>query len=340
MRVGLSEPTQATHRIMVDIVSEARNVLVIVNPVAGGGGHEALRQLVDARLARTDATYEVRLTEKSGDAFEWSRDSTADLVIAGGGDGTVMEAMSGLIANERAVPLAIIPGGTADLLARAFGIGPDPETALETAMTGVAVALDVGYLPKQDRYFALVAGAGWDAQLIGDAPRASKDRLGRFAYVASGVKNLFTLKRSRVDLEIDGVQRSFHAHTAMIFNVGAFPDLGIDFGRGVSPHDGLLDLAVVSAASAGGLARLAYQVFSRHVRNDRGITTFSASHIRITATPPLEVQIDGEPLGHTPLDAEVRPGAATIIVPIAYAAANGLATAVETPRCAASMTVT
>ncbi len=316
---------------MVDIVSEARNVLLIVNPVAGGGGHEALRQLVGARLGGTGASYEVRVTGKRGDAFAWSRDSAADLVIVGGGDGTVMEAMSGLIANERTIPLAIIPGGTADLLARAFGISTDPEEALETAMTGVAVTLDVGYLPTQDRFFALVAGAGWDAQLIADTTRARKDWLGRFAYVVSGVKNLFALKRSRVDLEVDGVRRSFNAHTVMIFNVGAFPGLGIDFGRGVSPHDGTLDLAVMTATSAFGLARSAYRVLIRHVRNDRGITTFSASRIRITATPPLEVQVDGEPLGRTPLDAEVRPGAATIIVPIAYAVANGLATAVETP---------
>jgi len=192
-------------------------------------------------------------------------------------------------------------------------------------MTGVAVTLDVGYLPKQDRYFALVAGAGWDAQLIADATRARKDWLGRFAYVVSGVKNLFALKRSRVDLEVDGVRRSFNAHTIMIFNVGAFPGLGIDFGRGVSPHDGTLDVAVLSAMSLGGLARLAFQVLTRHVGNDRGATTFSASRIRIAAIPPLEVQVDGEALGRTPLDAEVRPGGATMVVPIAYAVANGLA---------------
>ncbi len=312
-------------------MSEARNVLVIVNPAAGGGGLEALRQLVDARFERTGAAYELRETERSGDAFDWSRDTAADLVIAGGGDGTVMEAMSGLIANGRRVPLAIIPGGTANLLAEAFGISPDPEAALDTAMTGVPVPLDVGTLPEQNRYFALVAGAGWDAQLIRDATRARKDRLGRFAYVLSGVKNLFALKRSRVDIEVDGVRRSFNAHTVMIFNVGAFPGLGIDFGRNVNPHDGTLDLAVVSTTSAVGLARLAYQVLVRHVRTNRDITTFSASHIRITATPPLEVQVDGEGLGYTPLDAEVRPGAATIIVPLTYAVANGLATAVETP---------
>lgn len=307
---------------MVAVVREASGVLVIMNPVAGGGGHEALREVVEATLGEMGAAYDVRETAEKGDAFRWSRDSEADLVIAAGGDGTVREAMSGLIVNERAIPLAMIPAGTANLLARAFGISPDPEVALETAMTGVAVALDVGYLPTQDRYFALVAGAGWDAQLIGDTTRSLKDRLGRFAYLMSGAKNLFGLKRSRVDVEIDGVRRSFNAHTVMIFNVGTFPDLGIDFGRGVSPHDGTFDLVVVSTSTFGGLARLAYRVFTRHVEDDPGITTFSGSHIRIHGTPSLEVELDGEPTGHTPLDIEVIPGGATIIVPPAYASAN------------------
>lgn len=314
----------------VVIVSEASGVLVIVNPVAGGG-HEASRQVLEAGLGRTGADYEVRETQQKGDAFRWSRDTAARLVIAAGGDGTIMEAMSGLIVNERAIPLAMIPGGTANLLARAFGISLHPEEALETALAGVAVPLDVGYLPEQDRYFALVAGAGWDAQLIGDTTRILKNRLGRFAYVVSGVKNLFALRRSRVDVEVDGVRHSFRAHTVMIFNIGAFPSLGIDFGRAVSPHDGTIDLAVVSAKTAGGVARLAYQVFTRRIKNERGIATFSASHIRVDATPPLEVQVDGEPIGHTPLDAEVKPGAASIIVPAAYASANRLAMPERTP---------
>ena len=311
--------------MVVDAVNGIGDVLVIVNPAAGGGRNGTLRQLVEAEGARTGTAYEVRETAGRGDAYDWSRGTAADLVIAAGGDGTVMEAMSGLIANERTIPLAIIPGGTTDLLARAFGISADPEAALETAMTGVPVPLDVGYLPVQHRFFALVAGAGWDAQLIGDATRARKDRLGRFAYVVSGAKNLFALRRSRVEIEVDGARRTFNAHTVMIFNVGAFPGLGIDFGRNVNPHDGTFDLAVVSVTSAAGLARLAYRVLIRKVRNSRDITTFSASRIRIRATPPLEVQVDGEALGTTPLDAEVRPGAATIVVPTAYAEANGLA---------------
>lgn len=92
-----------------------------------------------------------------------------------------MEAMSDLIKGGSRVPLAQLPAGTANLLARALGIPTDQGEALEPVFGGKPVWLDVGYLPREDRYFALMVGAGYDARLSGDASRELRGSTSRRA---------------------------------------------------------------------------------------------------------------------------------------------------------------
>lgn len=298
------------------------DVLVIINPVSGQGDQAKLREKVEAKLRAEGVSYEVRETQQAGDALKWAKATQADLVIVSGGDGTVMETMSGLIENERDIPLAQLPGGTANLLARALGVPIKTDAALELALSGVSVPLDVGYLPGRERYFAIVAGAGWDARMIEDAPREIKNRLGFLAYIISGVKHLFTLSRSDVTLEVDGAEYHFRAHTVMLVNVGEIADANIKMGSS-NPHDGKLDLAVVVPNTLGGILRLVFRLITGNFENYQDLQTFSAEKVRVSASPPLEVQIDGETLGHTPFSAHVVPSGARLVVPEAYAVEKG-----------------
>ena len=304
-------------------VTKGGHVLVIINPASGQGDQARLRERVETRLEREDLSFEVCETQGAGDALEWAQTTEADLVIVSGGDGTVMETMSGLIKNERDIPLAQLPGGTANLLARALGIPTETGEALELALDGVAVPLDVGYLPERDRYFAIVAGAGWDARMIEDAPREIKDRLGFLAYVISGIKHLFALSRSDVTLEIDGTEHHFRAHTVMLINVGEIAGTDIRMGNS-NPHDGKLDLAIVTPNTLVGLVKLVYRLVTGQLENYRDLRTFSAERVRVSASPPLEVQIDGETLGETPFEAEVVPSGALLVVPKSYAEEKGI----------------
>lgn len=306
-------------------MSEVKRVLVIRNPASGQGDPEGLRDILVNHLEEKGVTYEIRDTQGEGDALKWAQEAKdVDLVIASGGDGTIMEAMSGLIKNERAIPLAQLPAGTANLLARAFGIPTDPVEALEVALSGVAVSTDVGYLPEHDRYFALVAGAGWHAQLVEDASRDLKNKLGLFAYVVTGVKNLFRLQRSRIDLEIDGQHQMYRANTVMIINIGEIVGVDHKMGQNISAHDGKLDLSIASPQTLFEVLRLTFRMLTKQYESYSNLRYFSASSIRVTAAPPLEVQIDGESIGQTPLYAEAVPDGALLIVTEAYAAEKGL----------------
>lgn len=299
--------------------------LIIINPVSGRHDPEQTRSAIIERCERDGIAYDVRDTQQAGDALKWAQtaaDEQFDLVIVSGGDGTIMEAMSGLIKGGSKIPLAQIPVGTANLLARALLIPTDQDGAVETAFAGKAERLDVGYLPDEDRYFALVAGAGYDARLIADASRDLKNVLGFAAYVVTGVKNLFSLRRSRIELEVDGKKRRLRAHTVMVVNVGQIGNGAIALGPNIHPHDGRLDLVIVSSASVPGALRILFRILLRRFDGQGDLMYLSASRVKITARPPLPTEIDGEELGMTPLYAEAVPEGALLIVPQEYQAAK------------------
>lgn len=301
-----------------------RRALIILNPVSGSQEPAETRRLLEDRFSHERIAYELRETENAGDALQWARrayDDGFDLVVVAGGDGTVMEAMSGLVKRGKDVPLAQIPAGTANLLARALGIPTTPADAVDLIFTGRAACLDVGYVPDQDRYFALIAGAGYDARLIADAPRELKNALGFGAYILSGIKNMFTLRSARIDLEIDGQRQRFRAHTVLIMNVGQIDAVGVALGPDVQPHDGQLDLMIVSSATVWGAARILLRIVTRQFKGHTDLRYLKARRARISATPPLPTEIDGEPLGTTPLTVEAIPDGALLIVPRDYQAA-------------------
>lgn len=304
----------------------ARRILLILNPVSGQGKYDEIKSSIEETLREAGVDFDLKETTGEGDALRWAQEADGyKLVLVGGGDGTVMEAMSGCVKAGHGIPLAQLPLGTANLLLRALGIPAKVDEALALALEGgVATAMDVGFLPDHDRYFALVAGSGWDAQLIADADRDLKNRLGFFAYVYTGVKNLFHLQNSRIRLIIDGRELRFRAHTVEVINIGEIYGTGFRIGDNLSPHDGRLDLAVLATNRLGGVFKLLWRVLTRRFGDGSSLRYFSGKEISVEARPPLKLQIDGEAVGETPYRATVVPGGAVLVVPREYAEAKGL----------------
>ncbi len=301
-------------------------ILVILNPAAGQAVAEKIFATIETALSGAGADFKIEQTTGEGDALEWAKNATGyDRVLVAGGDGTVMEVLSGMIKNPAPVPIGILPQGTANLLSRALAIPIDLEKALVLAIAdGVAVDVDLGYLPDQDRYFAIVAGSGWDAQLIADASREMKDKLGFFAYVITGIKSLFSLKSSNVQAIIDGIPYRFRAHTLMVLNVGEIPGTPVAVGDNVSPHDGEFDLLVASNSSLWGVVKVIFRLLTKRFHGGSELRYFRASKLQLSATPPMKLEIDGECIGEMPFTAEIVPSGTRLIVPREYAEAKGL----------------
>lgn len=313
--------------------SSPSRILLIVNPVSGQADFDESMSTIREYLDEAGVDYEVRETQGEEDALNWAKEARGyDLVAVGGGDGTVMEAMSGMVKNPEPVPLAQLPLGTANLLARALAIPHNLKRALKIAFeSGMVAPLDVGYLPTHDRYFAIVAGSGWDAELIDEADREMKDKLGFFAYVFAGVKHLFDGNISRVRIEIDGKVRRFRANEVMVINIGEIYKSGLALGKGLSPHDGKLDLAIASTSSIWGSIKLLIRILFRKFDDSDDLRYFSASRLKVEAMPPLKLEIDGEPIGETPFEVEVVPAGARLVVAPDYIEAKGIESEGETP---------
>ncbi|HEV2921785.1 MAG TPA: diacylglycerol kinase family protein, partial [Actinomycetota bacterium] len=164
-------------------------VAVVFNPATGGGDSAGRER--DTRQALDGAGLEVLWLETTPEDPGQGLTAKAvaegvELVMAQGGDGTVMACVTGLAGTD--VPLAVLPGGTGNLLATNFDIPAELEGAVEVALDGDRVRLDVAAL--DDDRFVVMGGVGFDAAMLRDADPRLKEHLGAVAYVLSGFKHL------------------------------------------------------------------------------------------------------------------------------------------------------
>jgi YegS/Rv2252/BmrU family lipid kinase len=285
--------------------------LLIVNPAARGGRSAEVVALT--AFGEIGTAVDVRRTTRAGDAAKFAAEHEGNApVFTLGGDGTVMEAVGALVGRD--VPVGVLPGGTGNQLARHFRIPLNVRKAILALRTPRVVPLDLGRL-ADGRYFSLTAGLGLDAALIKGAAPAMKRRFGVLAYVWSGAHAVRTQKPFNVRVEADGQIIEREASLAMIANVGALLDGRFALGPGVTPDDGLLDLAIFSPRGAlDGLGH-AWRMVRRDFRADARMLFLRAKQIKITAPDGVPAQADGEMLAHPNLDATAVPGAARFLAP-------------------------
>jgi len=158
-----------------------------------------LRRILAAEGVTDPLWYEVK---KSRGAPKYARRAMArgaDVMFVWGGDGTVQRCINVVAGTNVAV--AILPAGTANLLAENLGVPHDLPGAVQVGLHGDRRRLDTGSVNGER--FTVMAGAGFDARMISDADRGAKDRLGRAAYVVTGIRNLGA-RRVRATVEVDG----------------------------------------------------------------------------------------------------------------------------------------
>jgi YegS/Rv2252/BmrU family lipid kinase len=294
-----------------------RRVAVVFNPATGGGDTSGRKR--DTQEALEGAGLEVLWLETTKEDPGQGQTAKAvaegvDLVIAQGGDGTVMACVTGLAGTE--VPLAVLPGGTGNLLATNFDIPSDLEDAVEVAIEGERVRLDVAAL--DDDRFVVMGGIGFDAAMLRDADPRLKEHLGAVAYVLSGFKHL-RRRATRFRLGLDHrppVERT--GQGVLVGNLGRLQG-GLPVMPDARPDDGLLDVAVLQTRTVLDWLALAVRVLLRRRRKDPQLELFTAGRVEIGCDRPQPVERDGDPLD-TPRDhlvIEVVPAALTLCVPTA-----------------------
>jgi YegS/Rv2252/BmrU family lipid kinase len=232
------------------------------------------------------------------------------VVFACGGDGTVMACASVLAGTD--VALAILPSGTGNLLAANLGLSSDVKEGIAVATGGKRRRIDVGV--AGDRCFTVMAGMGFDAQMLGATPEKLKKHIGWAAYVLAAVKHLRN-RPMRVRITLDGgrpLRR--RARTVLVGNVGRLQG-GITLLPDAEPDDGCLDVAVLTPRNLRHWASLAWAVIRRR-RDVTRMETFRARRIEISSNREQQRELDGDVIepGRT-LSVSIRPAALCLCVP-------------------------
>jgi diacylglycerol kinase (ATP) len=227
---------------------------VVVNPVGAEEEAAAVSEALDA-AGVTASWFETTDDDPGAGQTAEAIDRGADIVAVCGGDGTVRASLEPLSGTDSA--LVIIPAGTGNLLARNLGIPSDPADAIAVALRNRRRTLDIGY--ANEEAFAVMAGAGLDAEVMEDTSRESKDRLGSLAYVKTALEHLGEPRIGCV-VTVDGT-RVFDGSIATILaaNHGTLQG-GVDLFPDSAPDDGILDFLAISARSTGEWLRSAVAV--------------------------------------------------------------------------------
>ena len=290
-----------------------RRVAVVAHTgkTVGGGLLELRRELEEAGVSEP-LWYEVPKSRKAPKQVKRALDEGAELVFAWGGDGTVQRCIDVLAGSG--VPLAIVPAGTANLLATDLGIPDDIGGAVRTGLDGARRSIDVGRVNGER--FAVMAGAGLDAVMIRDADGALKDKLGRIAYVWAGARNVRE-EPFRAKIKVDGT--SWYEDTASCVLVGNIGRLigGIDVFEDAKPDDGLLELGVVSADGFVDWLRTATRVAAGSTSKSPFFHVTRAKTIEAKLDRKVLYELDGGDREKTKsLEIDTEPGAIEICVPV------------------------
>jgi diacylglycerol kinase (ATP) len=297
-----------------------RHGLLVFNPIAGGGKRvPELRAIAERARARGLALREAPTTG-AGSATEIVRRALAerpDLVVAAGGDTTVAEVAAALVGTD--VPLALLPTGTTSVVAREYGVGPGLDVAERHLLSPGRRPLSV--FRAAGRPSVLCAGVGFDARVMTHFPPLLKKLFGRVGYAWSSTSQWLSYEFPRLEVEgLDGEGRPFRREATFLVATNTKRYAGNPIlSPFADPEDDLLDVVLFTSASRFDLGRF-YQRLARRKAGQLslpGVVRFPARElaVRSLAGYEVEVQVDGEGCGLTPVSVGPRLGCVNVVVP-------------------------
>lgn len=295
---------------------------MILNPKAGAGDHgdwliERGRALAGGELdvVRTNTAEEVGPL-----AAETARAGFDRLIVAGG-DGTVSQAVNGLAADFEACQLAVVPSGTANDFARTMGLPGEPGAALEVALRGRSVRVDLVRCVLDDgpaRYLINAATGGFSRAegTEGEASdQAYKGMWGSLAYLRSAMERVGDIPEYEMELRFDDERPTRLRGPALIVANGRYAG-GMSLVPSADPNSHWLEVVAVTAGDLQSRLELLGQfIVGRHLEAEEGLVHRRSGELAVAAQPRLHFSMDGEPIGRTPLRFQIVPEALRLVMP-------------------------
>lgn len=261
----------------------------------------------------------------------------AAVILAAGGDGTVRAVAEAL--RDSTVPLALLPSGTGNILARNLDLNlSNMDAGVKTAFAGSERDIDLGIatITRQDgtteeHAFLVMAGIGLDAKMIAKTNPKLKKAVGWLAYIDAGMRALPELKPMKLRYRIDDKpEKPLNVHTLIVGNCGSLPG-GILLIPDAQPDDGILDIAALKPRGRFGWLRVWNKIAWENgvlrksaagrkiidlTADVRDVIYLRAVRLRATLTSPQEFQLDGDEFGIvTAIDCTTDAGSLTVKFP-------------------------
>lgn len=286
-------------------------VLILANPASGGFRPDTLRRLA-AELRAKDVEVDTRFTRRAGEIAETCTDTAlaADVLVVAGGDGSINEALTGLLSRSTPPPLAVVPFGTANVLANELKLPGKPGEIADMIVRGRRRNLYTGL--ANGKPFVLMASVGFDAAVVHNVSPRLKRRLGKCAYVAAALHTAFRAKSTR--LEVDDGHTVHQCRLAIVTNGSRYGGPFILCPDADVTEPGLY-LVTLRSDNPLSLAWFGFNLVTSRIYKLKSARISRADTIKISSPEPVPVQIDGDPFGSTPLSIKSSDRSVPVLVP-------------------------
>lgn len=298
------------------------HVLVIYNPVAGGGSAAAVTDRLLPLLAHHQIDVEAVATDGPGAARRRAEQGVAglDAVVTVGGDGTVNEVLNGL-EDPAAVPLVPFSCGTANMLARELKLPDTAEAFVEVLRTGQSQLLDMGVIEPAEpvagapapRRFLLVASSGFDAEVVEYLRDHRGKRLGFLGYAWPIFHRLRHYRPPNLSVRLDGGE-PVPGQFLILGNTRYYGGI-FRITHRANPQSGHFDLALFPYANRRRLLCVGILGLLHLLPWYGGVRVLTGRELVLTADEPTPVEIDGEHWGNTPVRIHWHPRSVRVLVP-------------------------
>jgi diacylglycerol kinase (ATP) len=287
-----------------------RNALLLVNRHSRNGQRYALSIAAQLELIGIKPIEEsIKHPEALSDLIRQYRDRV-DLVVIGGGDGTLNAAAAGLVDTQ--IPLAILPLGTANDLARTLGIAPSPIDACKAISTSQVRRIDLGWV--NGKYFFNVASLGLSVKITHNLTKEAKSRWGVFAYAKAALQAIWQSRPFAAIISQDGESVKVKTLQIAVGN-GRFYGGGMAVAADAAIDDRRLDLYSLEVSHWWQIVFLLPSLWRGDHGSDRNVRALHCREVTISTRKPRPINTDGELTTYTPAQFRVIPQAIPVLVP-------------------------
>ncbi|MGF7047970.1 YegS/Rv2252/BmrU family lipid kinase [Paenibacillus sp. DS2015] len=292
-----------------------KRAMIIINP--SSGKEEALEHVSNVEEILQDHGYNVTVNEtaKELDATHYcvtACEECYDLVVSIGGDGTLHETINGLINQDHCPKLGVVPLGTVNDFARALQIPLYPEQAIRTLISSRVKTVDIGRV--NHLLFSNVVAVGSLAESLSSVSSDDKSKLGAFAYLKEGIKELMGNPSQHLVIRHDektwvGESPLFLA--ALTNSVGGFEKLAPD----AAVDDGLLHCFIIKDLNIFNTLTVSISLLLGKLKDHKDVVYFTAQNVSVSSEEPVRTNVDGEEGPPLPIELSISPRRFQVIVP-------------------------